>query len=67
MDDEAGANWCFVLNFEIIGVNSQSKKKTGLKSQFRYKTKVQTQEPHLINVAMPGGKVFRNKNWEHTK
>ena len=44
VDDGAGANWCFVNG--TVGVNSQSQK-TGAKSQFRYKTRVQTQEPHF--------------------
>ena len=48
MDDGAGANWCFVNG--TVGVNSQSQKKIGVKSQFRYKTRVQTQEPLLFIV-----------------
>jgi len=47
VDDGAGANRCFVNG--TVGVNSQSQKKIGAKSQFRYKTRVQTQEP-LINL-----------------
>ena len=34
-----------VLRFKNKGVNSQSKKKTGAKSQFRYKARVKMQEP----------------------
>ena len=50
VDDGAGANWCFVNG--TVEVNSQSQKKIGAKSQFRYKIRVQTQEPLSLNVLL---------------